>query len=155
PEREMISGLGEILKYSLLNKKIEFPVFKSKGRSSHSQFLKTIRKLTPLCVNYKLSLVRQDENDTKGIRQQLNLGHTFGHVLESLTEYKRYKHGEAVIWGIKFACIVSYTKGLLSFTDFREVMNVANRLSVPSLPRMLNPERCYRIALKDKKSHNL
>ncbi len=152
PERELISGLGEILKYSLLTPKIKFPVFKE---VSQTRFLKTIKALTPLCVEYKMSLVQKDEFDVKGIRQRLNLGHTFGHALESLTEYKRYKHGEAVIWGIKFACIVSYTKGLLSFSDFRTVMNLANKLPVPALPKNLSALKCYKLALKDKKSENL
>jgi 3-dehydroquinate synthase len=149
PDREIVSGLGEILKYSLLDKRIKFPVLKKK-----SEFLKTIRKLAPRCVSYKLALVREDEFDTKGVRQLLNLGHTFGHLLETLTSYKTYKHGEAVIWGIKFACVVSYLKGLMSFENFRDVMSLANKLPVPKLPKNLDPKKCYSLALKDKKSHN-
>lgn len=157
PEREMISGLGEILKYSLLTKTIAFPLFKetSAGEISNKlMFLKAVKKLTPLCVKYKMSLVAKDEFDSLGIRQQLNLGHTLAHVLETLTNYKKYKHGEAVIWGLKFACIVSYIKGHLGFTDFRSIMNLANRLRIPSLPANLNAKKCYELALRDKKSHN-
>lgn len=153
PNREIVSGLGEILKYSLLDKKIKFPEFED-HKYDRASFLKTVKKLTPQCVKYKMSLVRQDERDEKGIRQKLNLGHTFAHVLETLMSYKKFKHGEAVIWGIKFACIVSYSKNLMRFEDFREIMNLANKLPVPALPKSLNPEKCYKLALKDKKSHD-
>lgn len=152
-DREIVSGLGEILKYSILDKKIKFPEFKD-NKYSKQKFLKTIQKLTPLCVSHKMSLVKKDEFDEKGIRQLLNLGHTFAHALETLTKYKTYKHGEAVIWGIKFACVLSYTKNLMSFSDFREIMNLANKLPIPRLPKGLSPKKCYELALKDKKSHN-
>lgn len=152
-DREIVSGLGEILKYSLLDKNIKFPEFED-HKYNRKKFLKVIRSLTPKCVNYKMKLVKRDERDEKGIRQLLNLGHTFGHVLETLTSYTKYKHGEAVIWGIKFAAIVSYEKGLMKFEDFRDVMNLANKLPIPSLPKNLNAEKCYKLALKDKKSHN-
>ncbi|MES2768074.1 MAG: 3-dehydroquinate synthase [Bdellovibrionota bacterium] len=152
-KREIISGLGEILKYSILDKKIKFPEFED-HKFDKSKFLRTIQKLTPLCVNYKMKLVKKDEHDEKGIRQALNLGHTFGHVLETLTSYKKYKHGEAVIWGIKFACVVSYSKGLMSFENFRDIMNLANKMDIPKLPKNLNAKKCYEIALKDKKSYH-
>ncbi len=152
-DREIVSGLGEVLKYSILDKKIEFPEFDS-HKTNRKAFLRAIKKLTPSCVAYKMKLVQKDERDEKGIRQLLNLGHTFGHALEALTSYKKFKHGEAVIWGIKFACLVSYTKNMMHFEDFRDVMNLANRLPIPPLPRNLNPEMCYKLALRDKKSEN-
>jgi 3-dehydroquinate synthase len=151
-EREIVSGMGEIFKYSLLDKKIKFP--KNFSKTTKDQFLKAIEKLTPQCVSYKMKLVQSDELDQKGIRQLLNLGHTFGHVLETLTGYQRYKHGEAVIWGIKFACVVSYLKGLMNFENFRDVMNVANKLPIPPLPKKLDLNKCYNVALRDKKSYN-
>jgi 3-dehydroquinate synthase len=151
PDREIISGLGEILKYSYLDLKIPFPVFEAK-KFDGEKMRKTIGKLTPRCVKHKMQLVKKDERDLKGIRQVLNLGHTFGHVLETYTHYKKFKHGEAVIWGLKFAAIVSLLKELMSFDDFRDIMNLANKLLVPPLPRFLDPEKCYRLALKDKKS---
>lgn len=152
-QREIISGLGEILKYSILDKKIKFPEFQD-HKFDKSKFFSTIRKLTPHCVAYKMNLVKKDEFDEKGIRQLLNLGHTFAHVLETLTSYREYKHGEAVIWGIKFACVVSYSKGMMAFEDFRGIMNLANKLSIPRLPKNLNAQKCYELALKDKKSHS-
>lgn len=152
-DREIVSGLGEILKYSILDKKIKFPEFRG-HKFDRVKFFKTIKKLAPLCVKYKMDLVKKDERDEKGIRQALNLGHTFGHALETLTSYKKYKHGEAVIWGIKFSCVVSYTKGMMSFSDFRDIMNLANKLPVPSLPKNLSAKKCYELALKDKKSDN-
>jgi 3-dehydroquinate synthase len=55
------------------------------------------------CLKIKSGVVAQDETE-KGIRAHLNLGHTFGHAIEELTEYKRYSHGEAVAIGIICAC---------------------------------------------------
>lgn len=51
----------------------------------------------------KAMVVTEDEFET-GVRAILNFGHTFGHAVETLTEYKRYRHGEAVAMGMIAAC---------------------------------------------------
>ena len=58
------------------------------------------------CARYKCSVVAADERDT-GLRAQLNLGHTVGHAIESVTAYERYRHGEAISLGLLAALRLS------------------------------------------------
>ena len=58
------------------------------------------------CARTKLAVVAEDERDA-GRRQVLNLGHTVGHALETVTEYERYRHGEAVGLGLLAALRLS------------------------------------------------
>jgi 3-dehydroquinate synthase len=58
-------------------------------------------------------VVSRDEREG-GLRRVLNLGHTLGHVLESVTRYRRFTHGEAVGWGMVGAADLARQKGLLS-----------------------------------------
>ena len=58
------------------------------------------------CARVKLRIVAQDERDA-GLRQTLNLGHTVGHAIETVTDYERYRHGEAVGLGLLAALTLS------------------------------------------------
>ena len=61
-----------------------------------------LEKLIEICINLKISVVQQDEKEG-GLRKILNFGHTYGHAIEKITNYKKYTHGEAVVKGIEFA----------------------------------------------------
>ena len=63
------------------------------------------------CARTKLAVVAADERDG-GVRQTLNLGHTVGHAIETVTEYARYRHGEAVGLGLLAALRLSGLSGL-------------------------------------------
>ena len=103
PKRELLSGYGEILKYALLERTINI--------SSLTQ--KADEKLIYDCLKIKRDIVEKDEKEN-GIRAFLNLGHTVGHALEKLYEYK-VSHGECVAKGLKFSVFAS--KELYSLKD--------------------------------------
>jgi 3-dehydroquinate synthase len=86
-KREVESGLGEVLKYCLLDEEIENLVLNN-GFNDH---------VLKVCAEFKQKIVAQDPLD-KNIRKQLNLGHTFGHAFESLWQLP---HGIAVVKGIQ------------------------------------------------------
>lgn len=106
PEREMIAGLGEVIKYGgligndLIN---EIEKFLEKGDLYN---IRTLEKLIKVSVRYKGSIVAQDERE-KNIRMFLNLGHTFGHAIEKTLGYGKLLHGEAIIIGLLAAVILS------------------------------------------------
>jgi shikimate kinase/3-dehydroquinate synthase len=68
--------------------------------------LRPDRDLVLACARVKLRIVARDERDA-GERQVLNLGHTVGHAIETVTEYRRYRHGEAVGLGLLAALTLS------------------------------------------------
>ncbi len=98
------------------------------------------------CALTKLRIVAQDEHDT-GPRQLLNLGHTIGHAIETVTGYARYRHGEAVALGLLAALRLSGAE------DLRE--EVSELLAGAGLPLSLDPqvsvEEVIRATARDKK----
>ena len=73
---------------------------------------KTLSKLIEICVKLKISVVEKDEKES-GLRKILNFGHTYGHAVEKITNYKKYTHGEAVVEGIKFAFNLAVKRNLI------------------------------------------
>lgn len=97
------------------------------------------------CARTKLAVVSEDERDA-GRRQMLNLGHTVGHALETVTEYERYRHGEAVGLGLLAALRLSNLPELRA--------HVAELLAAHGLPVTLDGEDVERIieaTMRDKK----
>ena len=149
--REIISGLGEMLKYGI----IFDPGFLSSLMKSWRRFLKgdskalteSIRK----ALDWKCRIVSKDEQDRKGIREALNFGHTFGHALEAATRFSRFQHGEAIIWGMRFAIALSVVRGKLTSASRIETDRFLSSLPVPSIPRSLRPDSLFDLMKKDKK----
>ena len=77
----------------------------------------------------KAEVVARDERES-GPRRVLNFGHTAGHAVEALTKYRRFRHGEAVGYGMLVAAEVAVARGLL---------DVADREQLTSLIRLLGP----------------
>ena len=78
------------------------------------------------CVSWKARAVEKDERDVLGLREVLNFGHTLGHALETATNYEHYRHGEAVILGMRVAARLSVIKGHLK----RRIKRRLRRVSV-------------------------
>ena len=95
PEREIMSGMGEVVKYAFLSKSVTAEMIK-KGATE---------QLVYECLKIKSSIVERDEKES-GERALLNLGHTVGHAIESLSHYA-YSHGECVAKGIAYSLLVS------------------------------------------------
>lgn len=95
PPRELRSGLGEVVKYALLEPALL-------GRVAALGARRPGADLIAACMRAKLAVVEADPTE-KGVRALLNLGHTFGHGVEAAGKFDRYTHGEAVAVGLAFA----------------------------------------------------
>ena len=95
PGRERRSGLGEVVKYALLEPGLMARVAALGDGAPDAA-------LIAQCMLRKLAVVEQDPNE-RGARKLLNLGHTFGHGVEAAGRFERYTHGEAVAVGLAFA----------------------------------------------------
>lgn len=129
-EREITCGLGEIIKYGLIE---DYDFFKYIGENIGNIYNKDKNILTYIIeksVEIKSSIVNKDKLDL-GLRQKLNFGHTVGHSIESLFNYERYNHGEAVILGMIYETTIAYEKGLISEEYYNEIRNILIPLVEP------------------------
>jgi 3-dehydroquinate synthase len=107
PRREFRAGLYEVVKYH--------------------QDLPLLTHVIAECCAIKASVVSADEREA-GPRRVLNFGHTVGHALETVTRYRRLRHGEAVGYGMLAAARISAARGLLGQDDEAHVADVIGRL---------------------------
>jgi 3-dehydroquinate synthase len=131
PDRELRAGLAEVIKYGLirdaaffawLEANIEKLLARDSGALAHA-----IRRSCEL----KAEIVARDERE-QGERALLNLGHTFGHAIESATGYTQWLHGEAVGAGMLMAATFSRECGLLSGGEPERLQRLLERAGLPT-----------------------
>jgi 3-dehydroquinate synthase len=105
------------------------------------------------CLN-KAEIVAVDETET-GIRATLNLGHTFGHAIETGTGYGTYLHGEAVAIGTCQAADLSRRKGWLNDADVERIIQLFKKCKLPIYPpKEIDSDRFLELMAVDKKNVN-
>ncbi|MCZ8342169.1 MAG: 3-dehydroquinate synthase [Leptospira sp.] len=131
PEREWSCGLAEIVKHSFLKGGDYFQKISQSKRNEYLPGSDLLLDAIDGSVQIKSEVVSQDEKEG-GIRAILNLGHTTGHAIESLTQYKKYSHGEAVAIGIVTALLLS--KEILNFSKdyFLQAISIMKSLELPT-----------------------
>ncbi|MFA6845141.1 MAG: 3-dehydroquinate synthase family protein [Sphaerochaetaceae bacterium] len=99
-ENEFINGLAEVIKHALLSENTDlYKLLLTHKNKILDRDPETITKLVSLSLMVKRHFIEEDPTETKGIRQMLNLGHTFGHALECSTHFTSFSHGQSVAWG--------------------------------------------------------
>lgn len=149
--RDRVSGFGETIKYGII---ADPPFFRRLARDWRSFLALEPRLLTDSvakCSALKARLVEADERDTLGPRETLNFGHTIGHALEAVTAYKRFRHGEAILYGMRAAIFLSMRRGHLSERLFDEIESVLAAIPVPALPATLDDRAILDAVMLDKK----
>jgi 3-dehydroquinate synthase len=114
--REFRAGLYEVIKYGVIASR---SLFDRVDASLPALFKRDPDALMPIVTEscrIKAAVVEQDERET-GLRRTLNFGHTAGHALESVTKYRRFRHGEAVGYGMLVAAEIAVTRGTMPSTD--------------------------------------
>jgi 3-dehydroquinate synthase len=118
PRREFRAGLYEVVKYGMTSSPA---LFDKIGRMHAAIFAKQPDVLTDIIAEscrIKASVVVADEKES-GPRRVLNFGHTAGHALEAVTKYRRFRHGEAVAYGMMVAAQLGVQRGALAEGDRR------------------------------------
>lgn len=136
PKRELSAGIAEVIKYGLIND-LEFYQWLEKNMKALLALDEPtlIESIFRSCQN-KADIVSQDEKES-GIRAILNLGHTFGHAIESSQGYGTWLHGEAVSIGMVLALELSSNLGWI---ESQEVDRLSRLLMIAELPVTV-PER--------------
>ena len=118
PDRELASGISEIIKYGLIRDAELFTWLEGNiARLLQRDADATAYAVERSCIN-KAEVVAQDEREG-GVRATLNLGHTFGHAIETATGYGSWLHGEAVAAGTVMAADLSVRLGWIE-PDIRD-----------------------------------
>jgi len=159
PQREFISGYGEILKHSLiLDRKFFFQLLKSgKKIINKKNNILLIKAILKSCA-IKSQIVKKDEKE-KNLRMILNFGHTFAHAFERAKNFsKKLNHGEAVLLGMMIASEFSYKKKLLSPKDLSLIKKHYLSLKLTKdINRIFKKNEIKKIIYfmkKDKKNYN-
>ncbi len=122
-EKLLLDGYGEIFKYSILSNDNLITTFNDYLLNRQSKLLNDIIQK---CCSMKIDIVNIDETD-QNVRKTLNLGHTFGHAIESESKNK-ISHGIAVVNGILMASFLSFNKGYLKKEVFFLIEQIADTL---------------------------
>ena len=147
PKREFGAGVAEIVKMAVTFNK-EFFEFLERADLSDKAVLQEVIKQA---VETKAGVVAQDEKE-RGLRAALNYGHTFGHVIESQTHYKRYLHGEAVAIGMVMANKMALYMGLMDEDEVQRVTRLLAKYNLPTEYAIEDVEDFYETFYLDKKS---
>ena len=151
-DRQLSAGLAEVIKYGLirdikffewLEQNIELLLARDKEALAFA--------IERSCLN-KAEIVAEDETET-GIRATLNLGHTFGHAIETGAGYGIYLHGEAVAIGTCQAADLSRRKGWLTDADVERIIALFKKANLPvTPPEQLDSDRFIDLMAVDKKN---
>lgn len=103
------------------------------------------------CLRLKGNVATADEREA-GLRRVLNFGHTIGHALESIGQYRELLHGEAVALGMRAALRLGLSMGVTPAADVERVVGLMDRLGLPAeWPRWADPGQVVEAAWGDKK----
>lgn len=148
-QREFNSGMGEIIKHGLIKDKQYYNFI-----MEHKEEIKRRDPLVLLPMIYRSCEIKGKvvENDPleKGERALLNFGHTLGHSIERLMDFKLL-HGECVVIGSLLASIISMNKGYISKEDYLIMAELFNYFDFPSFSSNLSNEEIIAITKLDKK----
>jgi 3-dehydroquinate synthase len=107
PEREFRGGLAEVIKYGVIADAPLFAFLEKELDAIVRRDARALEHVIRRSIAIKARVVSKDEKES-GLREILNFGHTFGHALESVTNYRRFQHGEAVAWGMMCAALLGH-----------------------------------------------
>jgi len=149
--RELVAGLAEVIKYGVIADAEFFSWLEEnllKVLALEPQAL--IHVISTSC-RIKAGVVQKDEKE-EGLRAILNFGHTIGHALEALTEYRIYRHGEAVAIGMAAAASLAVHTGLLAAGEATRLKKLLEQAGLPTvLPSSISGEDLILAMQRDKK----
>jgi 3-dehydroquinate synthase len=145
PKREFAAGMAEVLKMAIMFDAVFFENLKDNKEN--------VEDIIRQSIEIKSEVVNQDEKE-RGIRSVLNYGHTFGHVIENLTNYSVYLHGEAVAIGMVMANRLAVKLGYLRELEEKEIKECIENYNLPTTFKIEDEEEFYEHFFADKKTMN-
>ena len=150
PARELRAGLAEVIKYGLICDRALFGWLEVHFDELLAGDAAALAHVILRSCEIKAAIVGRDERE-QGERALLNLGHSFGHAIESATSYKEWLHGEAVGAGLTLAAAMSQACGMLGAADAERVRRLVERAGLPTRVADLTPAALLEHMRIDKK----
>ena len=149
-QRELIEGMGEVIKYGLIED-VELWQELSDMDGSPESILEHAESIIYHSCNVKRKLVVEDELDN-GVRLYLNFGHTIGHAVEATAGYGKIMHGEAVAIGMVQVARVAEKEKLMRKGITTEIEKMCCKFGLPTDYQPWRQEELYQALLHDKKA---
>lgn len=152
PEKEFRNGLAEVIKYGIIHDAELFDILEREKKEITDRNIKLLKEIVSRCARIKKEVVEEDEKEEKGIREILNYGHTIGHIIETLTRYSKYSHGEAVAIGMVEEARLAKKEGFLPDEDFKRIESLIEKYGLPfSVPKDIKTADMKKCVFQDKK----
>ena len=152
PSREKNSGWAEAIKHSLIIDENLFKEFDKKYEKIFNLDTDFSANILKQSVKIKADIVSKDEFETGNERIKLNYGHTIGHAIEKVTNYKDFLHGEAVSIGMMAAINISKDLGMVTNTLVEKQKQILLKYQLPIKAKGLNAEKIFEAIRMDKKN---
>jgi 3-dehydroquinate synthase len=150
PPREVICGLGEVLKYGVIRDAELFGFLESHLEKILQLDAEAVKYVQEQCAAIKAEIVSQDEKES-GIRIILNCGHTIGHGLEFAGHYKLIKHGEAILLGMIAESFIAKEMKLLDAGTYKRIVALIRRVPIKTKLSSLKIANIINAIDRDKK----
>ncbi|AMN48276.1 3-dehydroquinate synthase [Steroidobacter denitrificans] len=149
-EREYRAGIAEIIKYGMIHDAALLDWLEQSAEALLAREDEAIMYAVRRSCEIKAAVVAIDERE-QGLRAILNLGHTFGHAIETATGYGRWLHGEAVAAGMVIAADMSRRLGWLHEADCERLIRLLRRFGLPVDAPHIGAQRARDLMGLDKK----
>lgn len=151
PARELSAGIAEVIKYGLISDYAFFVWLENNIAALLAGDKEALAYAVKRSCENKAEVVAQDEREG-GLRAILNLGHTFGHAIETAQGYGNWLHGEAVAAGMAMAADLSWRRGAISEKDLVRITQLLMRANLPTkAPADMTPDQFKQLMGVDKK----
>ena len=151
PLREYRAGLAEVVKYGVILDAGLFAFLEEHAGAINQRHPDVLRYVVARSCRLKADIVEADEREESGLRSVLNYGHTFGHAIESLTDYGRFLHGEAIAIGMLCASRLAERLGRIDASATLRQRELLVRLGLPVDVPELDPAPLIAAMQRDKK----
>lgn len=152
PEREFISGMGEVIKHGIIADESFFDFLYNNSDAVKSLDKDILLKMCYTNCSIKANVVSKDEKEN-GLRAILNFGHTIGHAIETYYDFK-LTHGECVGLGICGVLSIAENRGLINKNVTEKVIEIFKRYNFKTNIKIDDPKKVIDIMYMDKKSQN-
>ncbi len=150
PAPELVAGLVEVIKYGVIKDEKLFEYIEESLHEIVRLNYEAILNIIATSCQIKANVVAEDEKE-KHVRAILNDGHTIGHAIETLTDYKKYRHGEAVAMGMLYATKIAVEMGLTNRAVYERQRALFTKMGL-SLNPGLDAGDMIKILYTDKKT---